>query len=98
MVHLKTHLICFILISFETSYGKMTAGIMFAHCKNISVVLLYFLKKKNLGVVVPYLFVDFKKSDTKEMTKCGSILVSSDLLQKVFVSSNNTAPPCRVEG
>lgn len=70
---------------------------MFAHCKNISVVLLYFLNK-NLGVVVPYLFVDFKNSDTKEMTKCGSILVSSDSLQKAFVSSNNTAPPCRVEG
>lgn len=49
-------------------------------------------------MALPFLFVAFKKSDTKEVTKPVSILVSSDSLQKVFVHSNNAVPPCRVEG
>ena len=57
-------------------------------------------KKKNGGGGWLFLFslLFLKKSDTKEVTKRVSILVSSDSLQKVFVHSNNAVPPCRVEG
>lgn len=65
-------------------------------------VLAFLIKKNNNtlwgGVALPFLFVVFKKSDTKEVTKPVSILDSSDSLQKVFVQSHNAVPPCRVEG
>lgn len=49
-------------------------------------------------MALPFLFVVFKKSDTKEVIKPVSILDSNDSLQKVFVQSHNAVPPCRVEG
>lgn len=62
---------------------------------------LFKLKKNStLGrrVALPFLFVVFEKSDTKEVAKRVSVLVSSGSLQKVFVHSNSAVPPCRVEG
>lgn len=65
----------------------------------ISVVLFSLLSKNSWGGGGSFSgWVVSKNSDAKEVTKCVSILVSSDLLPKVFVNDNITAPPGRVTG